>query len=61
MENKRFLNVSDVAEYLDVSVPMAYKIIHRMNEELSSQGYLTIAGKVNRVYFEEKIYGKSIA
>lgn len=55
--NKRFLNAADVAEYLGVSVPKAYKIIHSMNEELIAQGYLTVAGRVSRVFFEKKIYG----
>ena len=57
MENKRFLNVQDVAAFMDISVPMAYKIIRRLNEELAAQGYITVAGKVSRVYFEEKVYG----
>ncbi len=56
MENKRFLNAHDVAEYMDVSVGMAYKIIRRLNDELKSQGYLTVAGKVSRIYFEQKIF-----
>ena len=32
MENKRFLNVNDVADYLGISVPTAYKIIRRLND-----------------------------
>ena len=56
MENKRFLNVKEVAAYMDISVPTAYKVIRRLNDELSKKGYLTIAGKVSRAYFEEKIY-----
>lgn len=56
MENKRFLNAHDVAEYMDVSVGMAYKIIRRLNDELKSQGYLTVAGKVSRIYFEQKVF-----
>lgn len=35
MENKRFLNVNDVAVYMDVSVPKAYKIIRLQNMLLS--------------------------
>lgn len=57
MENKRFLNASDVAEFMGISVPMAYKIIRRLNDELSSQGYITVSGKVSRCYFEQKVYG----
>ena len=57
MENKRFLNVNDVADYLDISVPTAYKIIRRLNDELSKMGYLTVSGRVRRTYFEQKVYG----
>ena len=57
MENKRFLNASDVANFMGISVPMAYKIIRRLNSELSAQGFITVAGKVSRCYFEQKVYG----
>lgn len=57
MENKRFLNVNDVATYLGVSIPKAYKVIRRLNDELIAQGYLTVAGRVSRIYFERKVYG----
>ena len=57
MENKRFINANDVASFMGISVPMAYKIIRRLNEELSAQGFITIAGKVSRSYFEQKVYG----
>ena len=57
MENKRFLNVNDVADYLDISVPTAYKIIRRLNDELDKMGYLTVSGRVSKTYFEQKVYG----
>lgn len=57
MESKRFLNVNDVASFMGISVPMAYKIIRRLNDELSAQGFITVAGKVSRCYFEQKVYG----
>ena len=57
MENKRFLNVDDVAEYMCVSIPMAYKIIRRLNDELSNQGFITVSGRVSRAYFEQKVFG----
>lgn len=59
MEAKRFLTAKDVAEVMEVSIPMAYKIIKKLNDELRSKGYLTVSGKVSRLYFEEKIYSKS--
>lgn len=55
--DKRFLNASDVSEYMSISIPMAYKIIRRLNDELNAQGYLTVSGKISRQYFEQKVYG----
>ena len=60
-KDKNFLNASDVADYMDVSIPMAYKIIRRLNDELEEQGYLTVSGKVSKRYFEQKIYGCTYA
>ena len=61
MENKKFLKVSDVAAMMEVSETMAYKIIRGLNAELRAKGYLTVAGRVSRVYFEEKVYsGRSV-
>ncbi len=57
MKDKKFLNVNDVADYMGVSIPMAYKIIRKLNDELLAQGYLVVAGRVSRSYFEKKIYG----
>lgn len=59
MNEKNFLNADDVARFMGVSVPMAYKIIRRLNDELKKQGFITVAGKVSRRYFEEKVYGIS--
>ena len=56
MDKNRFMSAAEVAEYLGVSVPMAYKIIQRLNADLKSHGFITIAGRVSRTYFEEKIY-----
>ena len=57
MESKRFLDVKDVAAYMGVSTSMAYRIIRNLNNELSQRGYVTVAGRVSRAYFEEKVYG----
>ncbi len=56
MNEKNFLTATDVANFMEVSVPMAYKIIKRLNDELKSKGFITISGKISRIYFEEKIY-----
>ena len=56
MENK-FIRVDKVAKELDVSKPYAYKIIRQLNDELKAKGFITIAGRVNRQYFNERLYG----
>ena len=57
MNEKKYLKAQDVAAYMEISVPMAYKIIRALNPELVAQGYLVVAGRVNRAYFEKKVYG----
>ena len=57
MKEKNFLTATDVAEFMEISIPMAYKIIRRLNEELKTQGFITVSGKISRIYFEEKVYG----
>jgi Mn-dependent DtxR family transcriptional regulator len=57
---KRFLNATDVSEYMGISKPMAYKIIRKLNDELVSQGYIIVSGKISRKYFEQKVYGASV-
>ena len=47
----------DVAQELNVSKPYAYKLIRQLNEELKAKGFITIAGRVNRQYFYERLYG----
>ena len=58
MENKKYyMNAQDVADYMGVSVPTAYKVAMRLNNELKSKGYITISGRVPVAYFLERIYG----
>jgi prophage antirepressor-like protein len=62
MENKYFFKAKDVAEILGISVPAAYKVIRKLNDELKEKGYIIISGQVNRRYFEEKcLYGSKMA
>lgn len=58
MENTIFMNAKEVAQVLGTSKSYAYKVIKELNEEMSKTGYITIAGKINRHYFNERIYGK---
>lgn len=49
-----FLRVDEVAEILEISKSYAYKIVQKLNAELKEQGFITIAGRVNKQYFLEK-------
>ena len=60
MQRTAFMTVAEVAETLGISKSYAYKIIHRLNQELKEKGFITIAGRINRRYFNEKVcYGGS--
>lgn len=59
MENKVFITVDEVAQQVNISKSFAYKIIRTLNNELKAKGYITIAGRVSRKFFEERIYGMS--
>ena len=52
-----FIHADEVATALGVSKAYAYKVVRDLNKELKEKGFITIAGKVNRIYFEERIYG----
>ena len=53
-----FMKVQDVADELGVSKSYAYKIVQKLNDELKSQGFITISGRVNKQYFLERVcYG----
>lgn len=56
MSEHSFMKVADVAKELDVSQSYAYKIIRRLNAELKELGLVTVAGRVNRKYFYERLY-----
>ena len=58
MKNQ-FMRAEEVARELEVSRSYAYRLIKQLNAELREKGYMTIAGRVNRHYFKERLYGTS--
>ena len=58
MKNQ-FMRAEEVARELEVSRSYAYRLIRQLNAELRENGYMTIAGRVNRQYFKERLYGTS--
>ena len=60
MENTSFMRVDEVAQELGISKSYAYKIVQKLNAELSSKGFITISGRVNKQYFMERTcYGET--
>ena len=55
----QFMRAEEVARELEVSKSYAYKLIQQLNAELRDKGYITIAGRVNRQYFRERLYETS--
>lgn len=56
MSTNSFIRADEVAKELGVSRSYAYKLIMQLNEELRKKGYITVAGRVSRRYFDEKLY-----
>ena len=54
---KQFYTAQDLQELLSVSESKAYGLIRTMNEELQSQGYLTVRGRVPVAYVKKRFFG----
>ena len=59
MNECQFYSAMEVARLLGVSKGHAYKIVKNLNNELKSKGFIVIAGKVSKQYFNERCYGMS--
>lgn len=58
---KQFVSAKEVAEVMGVSEGKAYGLIRELNSQLRAQGYITVSGKVNRKFFEERcLYGSAV-
>lgn len=57
MNKQLMISADEVAETLGVSISYAYKVVRLLNKELEAKGFITVAGRVSRRYFEEKFYG----
>lgn len=57
MKSNYLMDVEDVANELGISKGHAYRVIRRLNEELEKSGFIIVAGKVPRAFWEKKFYG----
>ena len=59
--DSNFMRVDEVAAELGVSKSYAYKVVRKLNKQLKDMGYLTIAGRINKKYFEKMVcYGEPL-
>ena len=54
---KYMMTADDIAEEAGVSKGKAYKLIKDLNQELAAKGYIVIAGKLPRAFWETKFFG----
>lgn len=50
----KLMTVEEVMEELGVKQAKAYQIIRQLNQELDEQGVITVSGRVNREYFDQR-------
>ena len=55
-DTRVFYNADDISVILTVSKPTAYRIIKRLNDELTNKGFIVVSGRVPKKYFNEKFY-----
>ena len=61
MKSKYLMDAEDVANELGISIGHAYKVIRQLNEELEKSGFIIVAGKIPRAFWEKKFYGYQTA
>lgn len=57
MRTNYMMTVDEVAAELGISKGHAYKMIRQMNEELEKAGFIVVAGKIPRAFWEKKFFG----
>jgi hypothetical protein len=57
MKSNCLINTEDVANELGISKGHTYKVIRQLYEELEKSGFIIVAGKVPRAFWEKKFYG----
>ena len=59
MKSNYMIGVDEVSKELGVSRGHAYKVIRELNDELSEKGFIVVAGKIPKAYWETKFFGYS--
>ena len=56
MRSDYMMTANDVAQALGVSKGHAYKIVRELNDELEAKGFIVVAGKIPRAFWDKKFY-----
>lgn len=56
MRSDYMMTANDVAQVLGISKGHAYKIVRELNDELEAKGFIVVAGKIPRVFWDKKFY-----
>ena len=59
MQGDLYYTAAEVQEMLGVSRGKAYQMVKDLNEELEARGFIVIAGKIPKKFFEDHFYGMS--
>lgn len=51
-----YYDVRDVQALIGISSSKAYKIMQELNQELKAKGYIIVAGKIPKKFFNERFY-----
>jgi len=54
LKTNYMMNADDVAAELGISKGHAYKVIRQLNGELEKAGFIVVAGKIPRAFWEKK-------
>lgn len=57
MQECLYYTAMDVKEMLGVSRGKAYQLVKKLNEELDEKGFIVIAGRIPKKFFDEHYYG----
>ena len=60
MQGCLYYTASEVQELLGVSGGKAYQVVRDLNEELETKGFIVIAGKIPKQFFNEHYYGLAV-
>lgn len=60
MAESLFYTAQEVQSMLGVSRGKAYQVVRKLNEELAEMGFIVVAGKVPKQFFQEHFYGMEL-